>query len=108
MNSTPRSRALIVAGLAIALVVAVSSSWLASSEPDGLERVAQDERFIDKAQEPGYEILPDYSVPGVDGVLSTALAGVIGVAAVAALTLGAGYLLRARRRPDRTDRAGDQ
>lgn len=89
---------LLFVGVAVAGVVAASSAWLASGDPDGLERVAEDKGFIDSAQDPGYEVLPDYTVPGVeDEGLSTALAGLIGVAVVAALGLGAGYLLRARR-----------
>lgn len=92
-----RNRRLLIAGLAIALVVAVSSAWLASGDPDGLERVAEDHEFVDTAQDPGYEVLSDYTVPGVeDERWSTALAGVIGVAVVAALSLGAGILLRRR------------
>jgi hypothetical protein len=90
-------RALILAGLVIAAVVAIASAWLASGSPDGLERVAEDKGFIETAKDPGYELLPDYTIPGVDGAISTALAGIVGVAIVAGLTLGAGYLLRSRR-----------
>lgn len=98
-----RYQTLILAGLVIAGVVAVSSAWLASGSPDGLERVAEDQAFIDAAEEPSYKVLPDYTVPGISHEqLSTALAGVIGVAVVAAVCLGAGYLLRARR-STRTD-----
>lgn len=93
-----RYRNVILVGLLVAVVVAISSAWLASSEPNGLERVAEDHQFIDKAQDPGYEILPDYTIPGVDGAISTALAGIVGVGVVAALALGAGHLLRARGR----------
>lgn len=99
-----RYRGVILAGLVIAGVLAVSSAWLASDRPDGLERVAEDQDFLGRAEEPGFRILRDYSIPGVGGAISTALAGVLGVGVVAALTLGAGYLLRARRRPDRADR----
>lgn len=89
---------LLVAGLAIAAVVAVSSTWLASGDPDGLERVAEDEGFSDAAEEPGYEILPDYTIPGIDNeVASTAVAGIVGVLVVAAIGLGAGYILRNRQ-----------
>lgn len=92
-----RNRGLILIGVAIALLVAVSSAWLASGDPDGLERVAEDQDFIDTAQDPGYEVLPDYTIPGVeDERLSTAIAGIIGVAVVGALALGAGMLLRRR------------
>ena len=87
---------LIFAGVLIAALVAVSSAWLASSDPDGLERVAEDKGFIETAEDPGYEILPDYTIPGIDGEISTALAGVVGVVIMLGVGLGAGYLLRRR------------
>ena len=87
---------LILGGLLIAAVIAISSAWLASSHPDGLERVAEDHEFIDTAKDPGYEILPDYTIPGIDGELSTALAGVVGVVIMLGVGLGAGYVLRRR------------
>lgn len=87
---------LIFAGVLIAALVAVSSAWFASGDPDGLERVAEDKGFIETAEEPGYEILPDYTIPGIDGEISTALAGVVGVMILLGIGLGAGYLLRRR------------
>ena len=87
---------LLFVGLAIAGLVAASSAWLASGDPDGLERVAEDKGFIDTAKDPGYEILPDYTIPGIDGAVSTAIAGLIGVVLMAGIGLGAGYLLRRR------------
>lgn len=87
---------LILAGLFIAAVVAVSSAWLASGHPDGLERVAEDKEFSDTAKDPGYEILPDYTIPGIDGEVSTALAGIVGVVVLLGVGLGAGHLLRRR------------
>ncbi len=92
---TNRNKLLIV-GVLIACVVAGSSAWLASGDPDGLERVAEDKGFIETAKDPGYEILPDYTIPGIDGELSTALAGIVGVAVMLGIGLGAGYLLRRR------------
>ncbi|UCF61711.1 MAG: PDGLE domain-containing protein, partial [Anaerolineaceae bacterium] len=62
----------------VALVVAVLSP-LASSSPDGLEFVAERQEFLDRALDPLYELLPDYSVPFVlDENLTTILAVVIG------------------------------
>ncbi|MGE3961888.1 MAG: PDGLE domain-containing protein [Dehalococcoidia bacterium] len=87
---------LILGGVLIAGLVAFSSAWLASGEPDGLERVAEDKGFIDTAEDPGYELLPDYTIPGIDGELSTALAGIAGVLIMLGIGLGAGYLLRRR------------
>lgn len=93
----PRSVSLLFGGLAIAAVVAISSAWIASSDPDGLERVAEDQQFIERAEDPSYNLLPDYTVPGVsDEQLSTALAGVIGVVVVSVLTMA---VARALRRP---------
>lgn len=95
-----RSRGLLAAGLLIAGVMAASSAWLASSSPDGLERVAEDEGFLDRAEDPRVELLPGYSVPGIeDARVSRALAGLIGVVLVAAIGLGAGRLLRGRADP---------
>jgi cobalt/nickel transport system permease protein len=77
----------IAIGLVIALAVAFSSP-LASSSPDGLERVAEDQAFTEKAQTAPYTILPDYTIPGIsDEALTTIAAGVIGVLVVA----GVGY-----------------
>ena len=95
MNKTPRQ--LLIVGILIALVIAASSAFLASSRPDGLERVAEDLGFIETAQSAPYEVLPDYTVPGLgDGPLSTIVAGAIGVVVVAGISIGAGALLRRR------------
>jgi len=88
---------LLVIGIAIAALVAASSAWIASGEPDGLERVAEDKGFDEAAQDPGYEILPDYTVPGIDGEMSTVIAGLIGVALMTVFGLGIGRLLAQRR-----------
>ena len=68
--------------LAVAFALAFFVSPYASSEPDGLERVAIDNGFADQAREHALADGPlaDYSVSGVDGAgLSTGLAGLIGV-----------------------------
>lgn len=101
---TPARRSLLIAGIAIALVIAGASAFLASSRPDGLERVAENHGFLEQAQDAPYQVLPDYTVPGLgDGPVSTIAAGVIGVLAVAGLTMGAGALLR-RRAPREQNR----
>lgn len=89
-----------MAGLAIAALVVIVLAPLASPDPDGLERVAEDRGFIERAQDAFYEVLPDYSIPGIDDpFLSTVLAGLIGVAVVFALMVGLGKLLARRRTP---------
>ncbi|MBN1439554.1 MAG: PDGLE domain-containing protein [Anaerolineales bacterium] len=73
-----------IGGLAVAALLAVFSP-LASAHPDGLEWVAEQTGFLDTAQGPVYEIVPDYVVPGISNeALATILAGLLGVAIVAA------------------------
>jgi cobalt/nickel transport system permease protein len=90
-------RGWIVAGLAVALA-AVLLTPLASADPDGLERVAEDIGFIDQAAEAPYQVLPDYTIPflGESGA-STIVAGIVGVLVVAGVALGAGYVARRPR-----------
>jgi cobalt/nickel transport system permease protein len=86
---------LIAVGLAFALGAALLAP-LASPHPDGLERVAEDQGFIERALEPAYELLPDYSIPGIEGPLSTILSGVVGLLIVFTLIYGLSLLLRKR------------
>ncbi len=68
----------VVAGLVIALVVA-AFSFAASPDPDGLERVAEDTGFLDKALEPVYNLFPDYTLPFIaDPLISGILAVMLG------------------------------
>jgi len=61
-------------------------SPLASSKPDGLEWVAEKLGFLQLAQDPFFNIIPDYVMPGVHNeAAATILAGVIGCAIVIAL-----------------------
>ena len=79
-----------VLGLALAAVVVAVLGPLASSDPDGLERVAIDAGFAEQGQEAAFELLPDYSVPLLgDGPLSLVVAGLVGVV----LLFGAMWLL---------------
>jgi cobalt/nickel transport system permease protein len=83
-----------VAGLIIALVVVLFSP-LASADPDGLERVAEDIGFIEQGVDAPYEVLPDYTIPVLgETALSTIIAGAIGALVVAGLAAGLGYFLR--------------
>ena len=72
----------VVVGLGVALLFAFFVSPLASSAPDGLERVAIDQGFESRAVAHAMAggPLADYSVAGVDNSwMSTGLSGVIGV-----------------------------
>lgn len=89
--------ALLAGGLAVALLVVLFLAPNASSSPDGLEHVAEEQGFADSAEGSPFELLPDYTIPGVDNeAASTVLAGTVGVLVVAALTLLAARILRAR------------
>lgn len=91
-DSTPaatRGSGWIAVGLVIAIVLAFTSP-LGSSHPDGLEFIAEQSGFLHLAQNPAYNILPDYTVPFIhDEALTTIVAGVIGVLVVAGTGLGA-------------------
>lgn len=86
-----------VAGLGICAVIVVAASIWASAHPDGLEWVAEQLGFLDAGEAPGYQILPDYTVPGIDGPISTVLAGLIGMLLVFGVMVGVGRLLARRR-----------
>lgn len=96
-----RTWGFVATGLAVALLVAGGVSLLASDQPDGLERVSIDQGFDDAAQAPSLDSpLADYAIEGVDNDgLSTALAGIIGVAITLGLTVGILAIARWQRRP---------
>jgi cobalt/nickel transport protein len=99
----PTTRALLLVGVLVSLVLAGFVSFYASSSPDGLERVAGEEGFLDSGREPASAGSPfaDYATRGIeDGRLSGGLAGVVGVLVVGALAF---VLFRAlaRRRSQR-------
>ena len=81
------ARGIWLAGLLLSALL-VAAAPLASSHPDGLEWVAEELGFIDTAQEPMYEIIPDYVFPGIENeALATIAAGVIGVILVTGVAL---------------------
>lgn len=91
----------VAAGLGLALLIAVVVSHVASSAPDGLERVAIDHGFADTAvgHGTGGTPLADYGVSGVEnGWLSTGLAGAIGVLLCFAVAAGLVVAIRWSRR----------
>jgi cobalt/nickel transport system permease protein len=88
-----------VAGLSLAVVVVAVLAPLASSDPDGLERVAIDAGFAAQGTDPAFEVLPDYSVPFLgDSTLSLIVAGVIGVVLLFAMMWLLGRVLARRAR----------
>jgi len=89
--------ALWVGGLIIALILAIASP-LASAHPDGLEWVAEQKGFLDSAQGPLYEIIPDYVLPGISNeALATILAGMIGIFIIFCFALAVAYSRKNRQ-----------
>jgi cobalt/nickel transport system permease protein len=85
-ESAKGSRGWVVVAVLIALTVVLLSP-LASADPDGLNRVAMDLGFINRAQT-GTGPLAGYAVPFIESVsLSKIAAGTIGLAVVAAVVV---------------------
>lgn len=87
-------------GLGIALLVAAVISPFASSNPDGLERVAEDLGFIDRAHPeqlaqklPFAGVFDGYAFKGAPALVATPVAGVVGALAAFGVAWGAGKLL---------------
>ena len=87
--------------LAVAIGLATAISPFASSQPDGLERVAEDKGFVEDGRLAAVQEdspIPDYAFPGIGNErLATGLAGFTGTLLVFAL--GYGVAAAARRRP---------
>jgi cobalt/nickel transport system permease protein len=93
--------AFVGAGLVVALLLAFFVSPLASSKPDGLEKVAADKNLDtgEQAHALGDGPLADYSTKGIDNAsTSTGVAGILGVAVTFAVGLGLFVVLGAVRR----------
>ncbi|MEH2261312.1 PDGLE domain-containing protein [Nostoc sp.] len=98
--SRSRNRAFVIAGLGIALLIAIFLSPLASKNPDGLDRVSKDLKFDSKelgekpAQKlPFYGIFNEYALRGVPEAIATPLAGLIGTLTTFGLAWGIGKLV---------------
>ena len=91
-------RRFVIVLLVVSLVIAGAVSYFASNSPDGLEKVAEDSGFSEKAEEPAVSVLPDYTVPGMKGFWSNGLAGIIGVGAVFGIVMLAGKIIARKKR----------
>ena len=89
-----RGRDLLIAGAVLGLALVASA--LASSSPDGLERVASDLGFSRQEAVIYHAPLPDYAVASLPGHLSGAAAGLVGAAAVGLCCWGLGRALARR------------
>lgn len=110
-----RTGGFLAAGLLVALLLAGVVSGFASSSPDGLDATALRGCTVDAQgeitggtcmaqREQDHQLaggpLADYGVRGVDGPLSTGLAGVLGVLVTFGVGAGAFRLLRRRTPAD--------
>ena len=94
-----RTRTFVVIGVLAALLVAGVASYYASSHPDGLEYVAEQAGFADKAEDSAAAGSPlsDYQVKGVENdAVSGGLAGVVGALVVLLVAGGLAYAVRRR------------
>ncbi len=85
--------------LLVTVIVVLVLAPLASSFPDGLERVAEDLGFLSAAPSPevNLAIMPGYEVPGLKGYGSTVIAGIFGIAVTFLITLGLGKLFTQKK-----------
>lgn len=77
-----KNKKLLAAGFLVSIFLAGVVSFYASSDPDGLEKVAEDIGFIETAKDHTYAdgVLADYGVKGIENErASVGVAGVIGV-----------------------------
>ena len=87
-----------VIGIAIVALVVVVLAPLASSDPDGLERVAEDAGFVGQAQNVVGGLLGDYAIPGInDPTVSTILSGLLGVGILLLVVFLVGRVLARRK-----------
>jgi hypothetical protein len=87
-----------ILALAVAIAMAAAASPFASSSPDGLEKVAEQQGFLDRGRPaPVLARAPaaGYAFPGVqDARVATGLAGLAGALGVFALGAGVAALVR--------------
>ena len=97
-----RMRTFVIVGVAVALLLAGVVSFYASSNPDGLEYVAEQTGFLDTAEENPVADGPlaDYRAEGVQNErLSGGLAGVVGALVVLLLAGGLAFGVRRSTNP---------
>jgi cobalt/nickel transport protein len=103
MKAKVSTKAVVFAGLLVALLLAGVASFYASNSPDGLNRVAQDQGFAGSQKQHHHADGPfaGYETRGFgNGRLSGGLAGVAGSLVVLTLAGGAVYAVRRRRTAD--------
>jgi cobalt/nickel transport protein len=98
-----KNKKFLVSGFVVSLFLAGVVSFYASSDPDGLEKVAEDIGFIETAEDHTYAdgALADYGVKGIENErASVGVAGVIGVIGTA--IVGGALFTFIARKPKKT------
>ncbi len=104
---SPENTKIILAGAAIAILISILAPFLASSNPDGLDKTLialvgggseeKVEEIIGENDQVGYEPpFPDYSIEGMDKA-GEVLAILIGTILVLVLGLGVSSLLKKKK-----------
>jgi hypothetical protein len=80
-------------------LILATISPLASSSPDGLEKVAEDKGFVGLAQEAPFKVVADYIFPGIENeALATIMAGCLGTLMLFGIAYGLAWLIKSRKR----------
>ena len=89
--------------LSVCLVMAILTP-LASSSPDGLEKVVEDKGFLASTSNSPFQIIADYVFPGIKNeAVATVLAGAIGTLLLFSIAYGVAWLLTAARKRKQPD-----
>lgn len=84
--------------LGVCLLLAVFSP-LASSSPDGLEKVAEDKGFLELAGSSPFVLIADYVFPGIENeAAATIVAGIIGTLILFGIAYALAWVLTLSRR----------
>ncbi|KPJ68564.1 hypothetical protein AMJ44_06345 [candidate division WOR-1 bacterium DG_54_3] len=80
----------------LSILIAILAAFFASSNPDGLEKVAENLGFIDRGIERS-SAMTDYSIPFIyqEGI-STSIAGILGIFIILGLFWATALFLRKR------------
>ncbi len=100
----PKDKKFVLAGLAICIVIAALAPFIASSNPDGLEKTA--ENISNTEESTTYEApMPDYVIPilGENNPYGGILALVIGILITLGLAYIAAILLRRKKPPESSE-----
>ena len=87
---------LVIIGLVICILIAVLAPFIASSNPDGLEKSAED---AEVSEDVAYEFIespfPDYTIG--DSVIGEVIALILGIFVTLIIGFGVAYLLKKQK-----------